>query len=407
MSRPLSNSNSYDIAVVGAGIVGLTVSALLERQGYRIALIDPVLQPPPLPEPYDIRTYALTPASMRLLGQLGVHGATHASRIAHFSGMHVWDADSEGSVRFSAAELGRERLGSIIEHSNLIGGLHKVIETRPNVTQIVGAVEALDQSDIDVCLVLKTGERLSAALVLACDGANSPLRKRLKLAENSRDFTQHALICNVEVEFGHDKIARQRFLASGPLAFLPLPDLHSCAVVWSTTREQAARAASATDDAFRNMLGAAFDFALGDVHGSSERLVVPLQTLHANRYAVGRTVLLGDAAHVVHPLAGQGLNLGLMDAAALGEVLGRRDDLTLRFPTAALRRFERMRRGENLAMLKLTDQLNRLFLLEHPLVRRLRGTGMTAVNRIAPIKHWLMLRAMGDVGDVPAIAAIR
>ncbi|MFP6681387.1 MAG: FAD-dependent monooxygenase [Gammaproteobacteria bacterium] len=403
----MSNSDIYDIAVVGAGIIGLTACALLERQGYRIALIDPVLQPPPLPEVYDIRTYALTPASIRLLGQLGVHGATCASRIAGFSGMHVWDADSDGFVRFSAAELGRERLGSIIEHSNLMGGLHKVIDTRPNVEQFVGEVQVLDQSDTDVSLVLKTGERLRAALVLACDGANSSLRRRLKLTENSRDFAQHALVCNVEVEFGHDKIARQRFLAGGPLAFLPLPDSHSCAVVWSATLEQATRAASATDDAFRNMLGAAFDFALGDVNGSSERLVLSLKTLHANRYAVGRAVLLGDAAHVVHPLAGQGLNLGLMDAAALGEALGQREDSTLRFPTATLRRFERMRRGENLAMMKLTEQLNQLFLLEHPLVRRLRGTGMAAVNRIAPIKHWLMLRAMGDVGDVPAIAAIR
>ncbi len=403
----MSNSNTYDIAVVGAGIVGLTVCALLEKQGYRIALIDPVLQPPPLPDPYDLRTYALTPASMRLLGQLGVYGATHSSRIADFCGMHVWDADSEGAVQFSAAELGRERLGSIIEHSNLMGGLHKVIETRPNITHIVGAVEALDQSDIDVCLTLKTGEQLRAVLVLACDGANSPLRKRLDLAASSHDFTQHALVCNVEVELHHDKIARQRFLASGPLAFLPLPEPRACAIVWSTTREQAARAASATEGAFRNMLGTAFGYALGVVRESGERLVLPLQTLHASRYAVGRTVLLGDAAHVVHPLAGQGLNLGLMDAAALVEVLGQRDDLTLRFPSSALRRFERMRRGENLAMLKLTDQLNRLFLAEHSLVRRIRGTGMTAVNRITPIKHWLMLRAMGDVGDVPAIAAVR
>jgi 2-octaprenylphenol hydroxylase len=403
----VSTNHTYDIAVVGGGIVGLTVCALLENQGYRIALIDPVLQPPPLPDPYDIRTYALTPASMRLLGQLGVYGAMSGSRIADFCGMHVWDADSDGNVQFSAAELGRERLGSIVEHSNLMKGLHQVIATRPNVTHIVGAVESLDQLDTDVGLVLKTGDRLRAGLVLACDGANSLMRKQLTVETYSRDFTQNALVCNVEVELGHDKIARQRFLGNGPLAFLPLPEPRSCAIVWSTSREQAERALNASDEAFRNILGTAFDYALGDVLASSERLILPLQTLHASQYVVGRVVLLGDAAHVAHPLAGQGLNLGLMDAASLAGVLEHRDDLTLRFPGSALRRFERMRRGENLAMLKLTDQLNRLFLLEHPLVRCVRGSGMTAVNRIAPIKHWLMLRAMGDVGDVPAIAAIR
>lgn len=403
----MSDRNRYDIAVVGAGVVGLSICALLENHGYRIALIDPVTQPPPLPARHDLRTYAITPASMRLFDKLGVSGALERSRLAEFCGMQIWDANSDGAVNFSAASLGRARLGYIVEHSNLMIALHRTLASRGNVTQIAGSVNAIEQGDLDVSLTFNSGDKLGAELVLACDGANSPLRRLLGLSANTRDFTQHAVVCNVEVELEHDRIARQRFLASGPLAFLPLPQPHQCAIVWSTSSEQAARAANASDLEFRNTLGSAFDYALGAIHDTSERLVLPLQTLHAAQYAVGRTVLLGDAAHVVHPLAGQGLNLGLMDAAALAQVLGARDELNLRFPSSCLRRYERMRRGENSAMLRVTDHLNRLFGDEHSFTRRARGTGMTVVNGIAPLKHWLMLRAMGDVGDVPTIASLR
>jgi 2-octaprenylphenol hydroxylase len=403
----MSDPPDYDIAIVGAGVVGLCVCALLENQGYRIALIDPLLQPPALPDPYDLRTYAITPASMRLLDKLGVYAAMDHSRVAEFFGMEVWDAASNGAIQFSAAALGRERLGHIVEHSNLMIGLHKTLVNRRKLTRLVGSVKALEQGDLDVGVVLDNGEKLRAALVLACDGANSPMRLLLGLSAKTRDYTQHAIVCNVEVEVRHANVARQRFLTTGPLAFLPLPKPRECAIVWSTTAEQATWAATASDQEFQAVLGVAFDHALGEVRSASERLAVPLQSLHTSHYAVGRTVLLGDAAHVVHPLAGQGLNLGLMDAAALAEVLAERDELSLRFPGSSLRRYERMRRGENSAMLKVTDQLNRLFGDEHELARRVRGTGMAAVNRIVPLKHWLMLRAMGDVGDVPTVAALR
>jgi len=401
------NVSATDIAVVGAGLVGLSACALLENQGYRVALIDPSAGQTALPDPYDLRTYALTPASMRLFDRLGVGAAMQATRIAQFHGMRVWDANSDGVIEFGAAALGRECLGYVVEHANLICALNAVLAVRSGVTRITGRVNALHQGDAGVRLGLDTGAELRASLVLGCDGANSGMRELLGLLQKARDYVQHALVCNVEVECDHDNIARQRFLGDGPLAFLPLPEARMCAVVWSTTPERAAHAASASDDDFMTMLGTAFGHTLGKVRATSERLALPLQTLHTGQYAVDRAVLLGDAAHVVHPLAGQGLNLGLMDAAALAEVLGPRDDLTLKLPHAALRRFERMRRGENLVMLKVTDQINRLFRDEHPLVRRVRGFGMTAIGGLVPLKHWLILRAMGDVGDVPAIAARR
>ncbi len=395
----------YDVVVVGAGVVGLSVSMLLEKSGYRIALVDPKTQPPPLSEKFDLRTYAISPASMRLFDKLGVYDVIDHSRITEFCGMQVWDANSNGAIRFDANELGRDRLGWIVEHSNLMIALTEALFALGNVDRITGLVDAIDQKESDVGLILDNGKELRAPLVLGCDGANSRIRGFLNLSAKVRDYVQHSILCNVEIEFTHAQMARQRFLATGPLAFLPLPNPHECSIIWSTTREQASRVVKASDSDFHRMLGAAFEHRLGVIQSSSKRLVVPLQALHTKHYVSGRTVLLGDAAHVVHPLAGQGLNLGLMDAAALAQVLGSRDDMNLRFPRNQLRRYERMRRGENMAMLKITEELNQLFCDDHDLTRWLRGTGMRVVDRMLPLKKWLMLRAMGDVGDVPIIAS--
>ncbi|HCU90051.1 MAG TPA: hypothetical protein DGR97_08905 [Gammaproteobacteria bacterium] len=395
----------YDIVVVGAGLVGLSVSMLLEKLGYRIALVDPKTQPAPLSEKFDHRTYAISPASMRLFDRLGVYDAMDRSRITEFFDMQVWDANSNGTVQFSAHELGRDRLGWIVEHSNLMIALTEALFTLDNVDRITGSVNAIEQDESIVGLILDNGEQLRAPLVLGCDGANSRVRSLLNMSAKVRDYVQHSILCNVEIELPHAQTARQRFLTTGPLAFLPLPNPHECSIIWSTTREQASQVVKASDSDFHSILGAAFEHRLGAIQSSGKRLVVPLQALHTKQYISGRTALLGDAAHVVHPLAGQGLNLGLMDAAALAQVLGSREDMTLRFLLNKLRRYERMRRGENLAMLKLTEELNQLFCDDHSLTRCLRGTGMQFVDRMTPIKKWLMLRAMGDVGDVPIIAS--
>lgn len=402
----MSLTQDSDIAIVGAGIVGMASCALLISQGYRVALVDPVELEPTLPAALDLRTYALTPASMRMLDKLGTGAGVDLARIAAFDGMHVWDAQSNGVIEFKALELGRPALGYMVEHANLMCALHRSLTTQAGLSRVTATLTGLTQNDDGVRLSLDTGAALSAKLVIGCDGADSAIRALISFSPTARTYDQHALVSNVEVEQAHRAIARQRFLPAGPLAFLPLPDPNLCAVVWSTTPQQAHAALAASDDTFNDMLETAFEHTLGAVRTVSERVSVPLRRIHVDHYSHGRVALLGDAAHVVHPLAGQGLNLGLMDAAALAQTLGPRDELTLKFPRAPLRRFERMRRGENLMMLMLTDQLNRLFREEHRLARRVRGTGMSAVNRIAPLKTWLMLRAMGDVGDVPAIAAL-
>ncbi len=398
-----------DIAVVGAGVVGITAALLLARNGYEVTVIDPV--PPPGPfrptSEYDIRIYALTPASLRVLAALGAASTLDPDRLAEFRGMQVWDAGSNGMLNFDAGRLGRDSLGTIIEHANLHASLHALAAGAGSLSRIRAAVSATASGDEHCTLKLDNGDEVHAALVLACDGANSPLRAQLGITTNAGTFRQDAIICNVETERAHASIARQRFLAAGPLAFLPLPSTHACSIVWTTNPQAAATAVAMPDAVFADHLATAFDGELGAVHTIGPRRAVPLQRLHAERYAVGRIVLLGDAAHVVHPLAGQGLNLGIMDAAALAEVFGQRSELELKFPRTALARFERMRRGENLVMLQTTTALNRLFRDQHRIGQRVRGIGMRTVDALTPLKHWLMLRAMGDAGDVPAIAALR
>ncbi|MDA0823118.1 MAG: UbiH/UbiF/VisC/COQ6 family ubiquinone biosynthesis hydroxylase [Proteobacteria bacterium] len=400
-----TTSNSADIAIVGAGIVGLCASLLLARAGFKISIIDPLSAVPSLPEAYDLRTYALTPASLRMFKRLNVVAELEKHRICEFHGMQVWDASSKGAIEFSALALGRDCLGAIVEHANLIRALHLAIGQCEGIRLVSDRVIDIAFTDPMNILNLERGARIHADLVLGCDGANSPVRQLLGVDTQRLEYVQHALVCNVNVEHPHTHIARQRFLPNGPIAFLPLADTNSCAVVWSTSPEQARFAHDAPIESFEAMLASAFDYRLGNVRLASERMVIPLQKLHSARYVINRAILLGDAAHVVHPLAGQGLNLGLMDAAALAQCLGPHEKLTLQFPGAALRQFERMRRGENFAMLSFTDQINKLFRLEHRFIKEMRGTGMCAFDRFIPLKHWIMLRAMGDYGDVPSIAS--
>lgn len=396
----------YDIAIAGAGVVGQTLALLCARSGFRVALIDPREFSPRVGTDLDRRIYALTPASMRLLDRLGIGAALDKNRVNSFTHMHVWDGASDGELQFSAASLGRAHLGTIVEDANLLGAIERVRSTNSSIVRHLAAVDVFEQGDEEVALALSDGSRLRAALLFACDGANSPLREQLGLVTKEASFEQTALVCNVETTKPHGNVARQRFLKHGPLAFLPLPAPHACSIVWTTTQAQAEFAQAATDDQFLDLLSAAFGGALGSIRATTERHLFPLRALHVERYSVKRAVVLGDAAHVVHPLAGQGLNLGLMDAAALAQVFAAGDPLDLRFPSAALERFERMRRGENLAMLELTSALNRLFQDQTGLIGRSRGFGMTFVNRLVPLKNWLMLRAMGDIGDVPSLAAL-
>ncbi|MGE3389016.1 MAG: FAD-dependent monooxygenase [Gammaproteobacteria bacterium] len=393
-----------EIAVVGGGVVGMVSALLLADAGFDVSLVDPVTQLPARDAPWDLRTFALTPATRRILIRCGVWSALDAARVSTFEAIEVYDGLGDGTVRFDRTAGVSPPLAFLVELSNLITACHRALAQRARVRDFAGQVIAVVPGDDHCTLRLADGRELRTGAVLACDGADSPLRTLCGIAVDETDYAQHAVVANVTCALPHAGVARQRFLPTGPLALLPLPPPCDVAVVWSTTPEEAAWAVGCRDDEFRARLAEAFGQRAGAVTVTSRRLAFPLRRRHARSYVADRVALLGDAAHVMHPLAGQGLNVGLLDAATLAEVLGARGPAVLRAPQSALARYARIRRGENLLMLTVTEQLNRLFAETRTPIVRARNLGLRLTQHLRPLKARLIAHAMGDRGDLPALA---
>ncbi|HTT08765.1 MAG TPA: UbiH/UbiF/VisC/COQ6 family ubiquinone biosynthesis hydroxylase [Gammaproteobacteria bacterium] len=395
-----------EVAVVGAGLVGLTLAALLARANIRTALID--AQPPSAAESadYDLRVFAITRASERILTAAQAWAQIERSRHGVFRAMEVWDEKSRGRVHFDSALIAEPALGYIVEQQILrraleqaIAGLPALISRRPE--KLCGWEAQPDR----LTLELEDHPPLSARLLMGADGADSRVRSLAGIGHTRQDYAQTALVCNVTTEKPHGEVAWQRFLSTGPVAFLPLDQPHLCGIVWTTTPDQARRLLGMTEEVFRAELTLAFDHGLGVVTGSGPRAIFPLSRSHAGAYVGPRVALVGDAAHVLHPLAGQGANLGLLDAAALAEVtidaVGAGRD-----PGAVhvLRRYERWRKGENALMQTTMDVVNTLFGSTYEPVRALRGMGLNLTDRLSPMKEFFMRRASGLTGDLPRFA---
>ncbi|MBI4695203.1 MAG: FAD-dependent monooxygenase [Gammaproteobacteria bacterium] len=398
-------SRAVDIAIAGAGVVGATVACLLADAGFEVVVVDPTTLPEVEDDAYDLRVFSLTPATLAVLERAGIWREVNHERVARYRRMEVWDAGSRGRITFDGAEIGLDTLGAIVEFANLAhGGAAAMRERRVGVRAC--RLEMLEELPDTCRLTLATGEQLEAAIVLGCDGRQSLVRELAGIGWSERDETQQAVVANLELELPHESIARQRFLADGPLAFLPLPGAHDVSIVWSTTPEQAAWAVEASDAAFREAVALAFEFKLGMVVKTSPRLAFPLRRLHANDYVTSRVALAGDAAHTILPLAGQGLNLGLLDVACFAEVLRAAGRPALAAPRSALRRYARRRRGENMAMDLACEGLNNLFCAPQAPVRWARGLGLAATERLPFAKRLFMTYATGTAGDVPTLAQI-
>ncbi len=393
-----------DVAVVGSGVVSATLACLLADAGASVVVVDGVARHPARDEPYDLRTYSLTPASRRILSAIGAWQRLDHGRVAAYHGMHVWDGARRGAIDFDAADNGRPELGYIVELSNLQQALAGALQARPGLQTEPVLVESLLPVPDGISLQTGNGRDVTARIAAACDGGDSALRGLVGIEVEERRYAQQAVVANVRTSVPHGGVARQRFLADGPLAFLPLPDPHWCSVIWSTREDLAARAVEQDDASFGHELTAAFEWTLGEILATSRRLRFPLRWRHARQYSAERVVLVGDAAHLMHPLAGQGLNVGLLDAAVLAECVGRAKRGALRYPRALLQRYERRRRGEVLMMLEATDRLSRLFTADNPALGWLRSAGLDFTNRLPFLKRQLMSHAMGDAGDLPEIA---
>jgi len=386
----------YDVTIVGGGLVGLSLAAMLGRQGFKTALVEArALQLAWPQDSIDLRVYAISRLSQRLLEETGAWAAI-APEACAYGDMHVWDAGGNGEIHFDSAELGEPDLGHIIESRVIEKALFDVIQSMPAVSLFCPAsVASLDHEAGKQCVLLEEGRSLLAPLLVGADGKHSQVRDFAGIHAHASAYGQQALVAVVDTERGHDATAWQRFLPTGPLAFLPLRDGQS-SIVWSATSSEAQRLLSLDAASFCGELGKAFDYRLGNVLACGERVLFPLVRQYAERSVAPGLVLVGDASHVIHPLAGQGVNLGFKDVHELATVLVKaqqagRDIGSL----AVLRRYERARKGDNMATMLTMDAFKHLFGSTVPPVRWLRNTGLNFFDTAAPLKNRVIRSAMG------------
>jgi len=399
----------FDVLIVGGGMVGAACAALLARElpRQRVAILEP--RPVAMPTgDLDLRVSALSRASQRLLERVGAWEVVLARGACAYERMVVRDEaaspGSVGSIEFDAASLGEPDLGHIAENLAVQAAL-AARAAAFGVTPLRTRLASLDLQPDVARVVTEDGRQIAAGLVVAADGSDSPARHLAGIETQGHPYDQHAVVAHLRPERPHGRTARQRFLATGPLALLPLAD-GRVSLVWSTSPVQAAEllAMDAADFGVAVTRGSAG--ALGDLALASGRAAFPLKLMHARDYTRSRFVLIGDAAHAVHPLAGQGVNLGLLDAGTLVQVILDAASAGMELGEArVLRRYERWRKAGNLPALAVMDGLKHVFAVSAPGAGALRRLGVSLVDRCGPLKAALIRRAMGLDGDPPALLA--
>ncbi|BFI97169.1 MAG: UbiH/UbiF family hydroxylase [Rhodanobacter sp.] len=387
---------ALDVAVVGGGMVGAAAALALAKAGFATALLEArAPQPWSAADEVDLRVVGLAPSSIDLLNQLGVWTSIREARSSPYAHMHVWDGESGAAIDFDAADEGCDLLGHIVENNLVQWTLWQALEAAGVRRRCPAEVRGIEPREDRVTLALADGESLSARLVVAADGAASPLRGMLGIASRERDYAQRAVVAHVGTERAHGQTAWQRFLPGGPLALLPLADGRS-SIVWSLPEDEAQRVLALDDADFMRELGVASDFRLGRIVSSTRRAAFPLRMQLAESYQAERCVLLGDAAHAVHPLAGQGVNLGLRDVTELRDVLAAARDAGRDFAAPhVLRRYARRRRSADTLDARGFDALARIYAWQAPPLVAARGLGVRLLDRLAPLKRQLARHAAG------------
>ena len=401
-----------DLLIVGAGMVGSALALALQDSGLEILVLDggPLSVKPFDPQSaFEPRVSALSAASQRILDRLNVWDGIAARRASPYREMQVWDGSGTGQVHFSAASVHADVLGHIVENRVVQDALLERLHDSDIGLLANARLEQMRRSGDDWLLTLADGRTLRAPLVIAADGANSAVRRLTGCATREWDYLHHAIVTSVCTADSHQHTAWQRFTEEGPLAFLPLEreGEHWCSIVWSVTPTEAQRLMALGDDEFCRDLEKAFEGRLGTVLSADPRLCVPLRQRHAKRYVAEGLALIGDAAHTIHPLAGQGVNLGFLDAAVLAEVLLHAATRGERLADVrVLSRFERRRMPHNLALMAAMEGLERLFQADPLPLRWLRNTGLKWVDNLPEAKAMFVRQALGLSGDLPELARL-
>lgn len=397
-----------NIAIVGGGLNGPTLALALAREGFNVTVIDSLPARERAVPDFDGRSYALALASQRLLRAIGLWDkvADHAQPMLEIkvTDGRAGEGPSPWMLHFDHAEIEEGPMGYMLEDRYLRQALLAAMDSEDRVTQLSGeTVVAQIEGDGEMVLTLASGKTISAKLVIGADGRKSGTAARAGINRTGWGYGQTAIVCAVAHEKRHGGIAHQFFMPNGPLAILPLTG-NRCSIVWSESESRAAEVMEMDDQGFLDALRPAFGDFLGDLTLAGERFTYPLNLTLANALTAGRLALVGDAAHGVHPIAGQGLNAGLRDVAALVDVLSdarqRGEDIG---NPLVLERYARWRRFDTATLAVATDTFNRLFSNDNPLVRAVRDLGMGAINAAPRLRRSFIREAAGLTGDLPSL----
>ena len=397
------HTHDFDVLIIGGGMVGLTLAATLGSAGLTVGIIDRAEMEATTDPNFDGRASAIAAGSRAVLDAIGAWTdmAHHAAPILE---IRVSDGSSPLFLHYDSRDLGDGPLGHIVENRHIRRALLDQLAALDTVRTISGhSLVANERDAIGAIALLDDGTRLTSQLIVAADGRNSPLRQDAGIGVVGWNYDQTGIVCTVSHARPHNGIAQERFLPPGPFAILPMEGNRS-SIVWTERADLAPRLLTLDDETFTNELARRFGDFLGEISVVGKPFLHPLSLAHAERYIDNRLALIGDAAHSIHPIAGQGFNIGVRDVAALAEVVV--DTIRLGLDpgtTMTLERYQRWRRFDNSIMLAVTDGLNRLFCNEITPVRLARDAGLAVIDRLPALKRVLMRHAMGQIGELPRL----
>lgn len=398
----------YDVLIIGSGMVGSALAcALAQQTSLSIAVLESSSQIPEWSaEQYQPRVSAISLSSQRIFTSLGVWNSIKEMRVSPFTQIYVWDANSPGQIHFNSREIAEPLLGYIIENNVIQIALHQRMRQHANITYLAPVkLTMLHEFDDRIELMTDAQEMFRASLVVAADGAKSWLREQANIKISQHDYQQAGIVTTVETELAHEQVARQVFRDTGPLAFLPLAAPNLASIVWSAPSAEAERLMQLDDANFKLALSQAFGRRLGDIVRIDKRFSFPLKLQQASQYVKHRVALVGDAAHTVHPLAGQGVNMGLLDAACLSQVIKAAYDKQRDFASLyTLRRYERWRRADNAGMMTGVDAIKKLFASDKAVTQGIRALGVNLTDYLTWVKNFFCRHAIGNRGDLPGLA---